>query len=99
MDSGIQGWIIPLVGVICVILGWFSSQYWQHRTARRQATHDADDALKGKKTLLENLIAFSIHPTSANPIAVFQTDLNRYGLLRPRPTPSARSSHAFGRPD
>jgi len=55
MDSGNLTWIIPLATLAGGAIGWLSSQYWQHRQAKRQAAGDAGKILSDKKKLLEEL--------------------------------------------
>jgi tetratricopeptide (TPR) repeat protein len=57
MDSSILGWIIPLSGIVGGAIGWVGKQYQYRREAKRQAGLDADETLKEKKTLLEELIS------------------------------------------
>jgi len=57
MNGGMLGWIIPVAGILGGAVGWLSSQYWQRRHAKRQASHDAGTILKERKTLLEEMIS------------------------------------------
>ena len=53
MDAG----IIAVVGLVGGAIGWFSSQYWHHRQARRQAALDAGETLDQKKKLFEEMLS------------------------------------------
>lgn len=57
MDSGIPAWIMPVALLVGGAIGWLSSQYWQHRRAKRQAADDASKILNEKKKLLTELIS------------------------------------------
>jgi Flp pilus assembly protein TadD len=56
MEAEVLAWIIPLSGVVGGIIGWLSSQYWQHRAARRQASNDASTILNERKAILQEML-------------------------------------------
>jgi tetratricopeptide (TPR) repeat protein len=57
MDSQILIGLIPVAVVVGGAVGWLGRQYQYHREAKRQAGLDADQTLKEKKFLLEELIS------------------------------------------
>ncbi len=56
MDSGIPAWITVVAALLGGAIGWFSQQYWQIRTLKRQAADDAGKILNDRKALIEEQI-------------------------------------------
>jgi Flp pilus assembly protein TadD len=50
-------WVIPLSAIVGGSVGWGATQYWHVKEARKQAGEDADQTLKDKKQLFEELLS------------------------------------------
>lgn len=80
MASGEYAWLAPLVAFLVPAIGWGFREYWQRRSAKRQASHDASTTLKERKALLEEMISRT-EDTSFKQTLTTQLEEVNYALL------------------
>ena len=82
MNGGILALTISLVGTLTGIIGWFSGQYWQRRSAKRQDVRFAVEDIKEGKAVIKEKIDKTKDATQQKELRLLLDEVDATLLVR-----------------